>query len=337
MPLSMAAQLGRRLMALLGTFLMCHTLIAFVTAGAFLAATRSAHAADCTISNQGTQTFTYTAATLGSAAQINFASVDTCTAGDDGKAICISAEFTPTVASGSNTMTLQMGFNDTTYSESVSNMLDNGHVYGPNGPLHTTGASTQDITVTATIPAGQASSMPVGTYTQTIPMYFDMTENSCGTYGNGGYDAVYGYYTVNYVIPSVCTLLTTPTINFGTLSSIGPTTSAITASGTISAQCNGPYTVYIGDGNDRVAPGSGNRQMANGSALLPYQLYKDSGLTQIWDNTGGPTTLGGSGGSSGTGTGATITLPVYGSIPSGITLPSTTGLYQDTVVVTVAY
>jgi spore coat protein U-like protein len=148
-----------------------------------------------------------------------------------------------------------------------------------------------------------------------------------------------GYGLVQATVQSACNLVATPTISFGTVSSIGPLAAEIDQTGTISVACsNGaPYEVYIGDGNNRVAPGSGNRQMINGTALLPYQLYQSAAHSTIWDNTGGPSTIGGSGGINGTGTGATQNLTVYGVIPAGITVPSVTGYYYDWVWVTIAY
>ncbi len=150
---------------------------------------------------------------------------------------------------------------------------------------------------------------------------------------------VTGTGTVQATVQAACELVAPPMINFGTVSSIGALAAEIDQTGTITLACsNGaPYTVYIGDGNNRVGVGTGNRQMANGTALLPYQLYKETGHINIWDATGGPTTTGGSGGVNGTGSGANQSLTVYGVIAVGSTIPSTTGSYTDSVVVTIAY
>jgi spore coat protein U-like protein len=156
--------------------------------------------------------------------------------------------------------------------------------------------------------------------------------------GGGGWDSGSVTYRVRFKVPASCALVSTPTIDFGNLN-VGPVPAGgVVANGGIVVKCTSgtPYTVYLGDGNQRIT-GGGYRQMANGSARLAYQLYKNSAHTQIWDATGGTGSVGGSGGQSSTGTGASQTWTVYGWIPTGVTVPGTTGTYTDTVVVTVTY
>ncbi len=105
----------------------------------------------------------------------------------------------------------------------------------------------------------------------------------------------------------------------------------------MTVKCNSPYTIYIGDGGNRVATGSRDRQMAQGTQRLPYQLYKDSGRSQVWDATGGTAATNGSGGVSDTGTSVNQTKTVYASIPLTTALPPVAGSYSDTVIVTVTY
>ncbi len=89
-------------------------------------------------------------------------------------------------------------------------------------------------------------------------------------------DTVVGNGTVTATVQAACNLVSVPTVAFGTVSSVGPLAAEIVASGSISVACsNGAsYTVYIGDGANRVGAGTGNRQMANGAGRLAYQLYK---------------------------------------------------------------
>jgi spore coat protein U-like protein len=141
-------------------------------------------------------------------------------------------------------------------------------------------------------------------------------------------------------VPKICAVSVPKSVNFGTVVKFSEAPNApVTTQGTIRTTCSSgsPYTIYLGDGGQRLASG-GNRQMkdSSGTNRLPYQLYKDSSLTQIWDASGGTTTLNGAGGQSGVGTGAAVDWPVYGQIPQ-VTLPSQAGAYSDTVVVTVAY
>lgn len=78
--------------------------------------------------------------------------------------------------------------------------------------------------------------------------------------------------------------------------------------------------------------------MANSNnEFIPYQLYKDSNYSSVWDATGGVASIGGAGGVSGTGTGNAQTTTVYGKIPQGTTIASRPGSYSDSVVVTVTY
>lgn len=148
-----------------------------------------------------------------------------------------------------------------------------------------------------------------------------------------------GNGTVTATVQAACSLVSAPTVAFGTVSGIGPLAAPIDATGTITVACSSgaTYTVYIGDGTNRVGPGTGNRQMANGAGRLAYQLYKEVGRTNIWDATGGTVVTGGSGGVTQAGIGLNQTLTVFGRIPAGTVVPSVTGAYSDSVVVTVTY
>ena len=152
-------------------------------------------------------------------------------------------------------------------------------------------------------------------------------------------DTVTGNGTVTATVTATCNLVATPTIAFGTITGIGTVAADVTAQGTITVICStgASYTIYIGDGANRVAPGSGNRQMANGAGRLPYQLYKTNAYAAIWDATGGTSTTGGSGGVNGTGTSANQNLTVYGRIAAGTAIPAVLGNYTDTVLITVTY
>ncbi|KAI1692790.1 spore coat protein U domain-containing protein [Ditylenchus destructor] len=215
-----------------------------------------------------------------------------------------------------------------------------GRDYGPYGALLALGPSSTSTTITSIVPAGGASGKMAGTYTNSFTIYQAKTATTllglCGLFGALTGAQAFGNYTANFVVPKMCTLNATPAINFNNVTSIGPTAARIDAQGTVTVECNTPYTIYIGDGQNRVAPGSGNRQMAQGTARLPYQLFKDAARTQVWDATGGTAVIGGSGGVSDPGTGAPQSKTVYASIPAGTTLP-VPGTYTDTVVITVTY
>jgi len=69
--------------------------------------------------------------------------------------------------------------------------------------------------------------------------------------------------------------------------------------------------------------------MVLGANSVAYQLYRDSGRTQVWGNTVGTDTV------AGTGTGSAQPLTVYAIVPAQTTPPA--GTYTDTVVVSVTH
>ena len=78
------------------------------------------------------------------------------------------------------------------------------------------------------------------------------------------------------------------------------------------------------------APVAGNRRMRLGATTnyVPYELYSNAARTTFWGNTIGTSTL------TGTGTGASVAVPVYGRVTSA-NVPA--GAYEDTVTATVTY
>lgn len=301
--------------------------------------------ATCTATGDtGAKTFTYTAATINSAAALPFTTSSTCRNPNDSNQIevsahvCYRATFTNTVASGANTMTYSAGLSDG--ANNVPNMTS-GTIYGLfNTPV--SGTTPLTTTFTLTVPAGQTSGLPSGTYTRSgIQFAFDEQGNAGTCEGHftpsqSEWDTLTLTYTANFVIPPYCLLTATSDVDFGNLT-VGPLAAPVDATGGVSVQCskNTAYTIYLGDGNQRIT--GGYRQMKNGSSLLAYQLYKNAAHTQVWDATGGTGATGGSGGVNGTGSGTNQSLTVYARIPVGTSVPGTIGNYTDTVVVTVTY
>ena len=98
--------------------------------------------------------------------------------------------------------------------------------------------------------------------------------------------------------------------------------------GTVGVNCsNGTsYTVALDGGSS----GSTSRAMQGPSnAQLSYELYKDSGHTQTWGNSGAGDLV------SNTGNGTTQNLSVYGRIPAGQN--PNAGVYGDVVGITLSY
>jgi spore coat protein U-like protein len=155
----------------------------------------------------------------------------------------------------------------------------------------------------------------------------------------GATGSVSGTATITVTIGNICQLGTPPTLDFGSFPGGQTLASDKVVSAQIVVGCSSttPYTIYLSDGLNRL-PGS-YRQMQNAttsSALWKYQLLNH--LTgQVWDQTGGPAALNGTGGASSTGTGANQTFQVDGVIPHDFPVPMIIGAYSDTVTITVAY
>jgi spore coat protein U-like protein len=115
-------------------------------------------------------------------------------------------------------------------------------------------------------------------------------------------------------------------------SQVGPVTGGFAVSANVAVidvTCTdaAPYTVTLGPGGgDATDPRA--RQMRNGASYLTYGLYRDPGRTAAWGWMAGQE-------QSGTGTGRTQFLTVYGRINGGQI--GQLGTYTDSVVVTVTY
>jgi spore coat protein U-like protein len=131
---------------------------------------------------------------------------------------------------------------------------------------------------------------------------------------------------VTATVSSNCTIGSTA-VSFG---SQGVLTTNIDAQGTLSIQCtsNLPYAVSLNGGNSG-ATNPTQRKMKSGTPTITYGLYQDSARTQAWGSTTGVDTV------SGTGTGLTQNLNVYGRVPPQTTPKPNT--YSDTIIATVTY
>ncbi|WP_051888544.1 spore coat U domain-containing protein [Caballeronia sordidicola] len=117
-------------------------------------------------------------------------------------------------------------------------------------------------------------------------------------------------------------------LNFG---ATGLLSSALKATASITAQCtNGDaYQIALNGGTTANVAA---RQMtrSGGGGAVNYQLYVDSGLTTTWgDGTGGTTQA------TGTGTGNSQVLTVYGEVPAQTT--PAPGIYTDTITATISF
>lgn len=187
--------------------------------------------------------------------------------------------------------------------------------------------SSANQTVYARFLASQSTDL-AGSYTATLSAQPFITYINQGGAGNCpvGTLTASGSAAVTATVSSNCTVGTTA-ISFG---SQGILSSNKDAQGTLSVQCttNLPYAVSL-DGGTSGATNPTLRKMTFSTSTVTYGLYQDTARTLPWGSTTGVNTV------SGTGTGLTQTLNVYGRVA-----PQTTpkpGTYSDTILATVTY
>lgn len=131
-------------------------------------------------------------------------------------------------------------------------------------------------------------------------------------------------FTVSAQVVATCTIAAT-NLSFGNYTGV-----VNTATSTITAQCTNttPYNIGLNAGNASGATVT-TRAMQNGTTLLGYSLYSDSGRTINWGNTVGTDTV------SKTADGAADALTVYGQIPAGEYVAP--GAYSDTITATITW
>lgn len=136
-------------------------------------------------------------------------------------------------------------------------------------------------------------------------------------------------FQVRIAINSVCAFSTpgATDIDFGSQPS---TATNIDVSGTLTVVCTPgtAYNIALDAGQNAGAGGVNARNMSNGAALVPYQLYRDSGHSLVWGNTVDTNTV------PGTGSGSTQNFVVYGRVP---TANRPAGSYLDVVTATIVY
>jgi spore coat protein U-like protein len=119
--------------------------------------------------------------------------------------------------------------------------------------------------------------------------------------------------------------VTASTLSFLTV----PATTIVNANATVNVNCTDGATYEVGlDAGLNASGAQRNLKIASGPTLLQYNLFQDAGYTIPWGNTLEVNTK------EGTGTGSAVPWTIYGQIPSQVV---TTGVYRDTVTVTVTY
>ncbi len=178
-------------------------------------------------------------------------------------------------------------------------------------------ASPSDFTLTmfGLIPA---QALPVsGSYMDTVVATLTCTSGgTCTTTTN---------VPITAAVQPVCTISAT-NLNFGAYS-----LAQLDGQSQIQLSCasGASWNVGLNAGTDAGATVSTRRMTGPSPFKLGYSLFSNAGRTVNWGNTVGTDTV------SGTGTGTTQSLNVFGRIPASQTVGP--GSYRDTIVVTITF
>lgn len=199
------------------------------------------------------------------------------------------------------------------------------------------GSATRTVSVTAEIPAQVVPS--TGTYAQRLnetraeyqyaepDIFFGVTPpTNCRTGGDGGSNYLTFPFTARATIAPSCRINSTTNLDFGTVG--GLISTPLEQTSQINLTCVGgtPWQAGLNDG---LHVAGGARRMANGAGeFVSYELFRDAARMQRWGNTLNTDTR------SGSGTGNSQALTVYGRVPAQSATP---GNYSDTITVTVTY
>ena len=180
------------------------------------------------------------------------------------------------------------------------------------------------VTVAAIILAGQQATPPASyIYSGTATVVFGLLPNCI----LNSYSTSFAV-NVSATVITVCNV-TAQNIDFG---STGLLASSIDAQGQVQARCsaNAAYAIGLNGGISGASdPAARLLRPSSGPGSITYGLYRDSGRGLGWGNTPGSNTV------SAVGNAATQTFPIYARIPAQFS--PLTGIYSDTIVVTVTY
>jgi spore coat protein U-like protein len=191
----------------------------------------------------------------------------------------------------------------------------------PSTDLSATGTgSNQNFTIYAQIPALEAFYASGSGSNYTDNLIVTIVCNSCTSISGNNQGL-----NVHLQQTAVGCGISASNLNFGNY-----TGTVLNATTTLQVGCTSgtAYNVGLNAGTATGATVT-TRAMQNGTALLNYALYSNSGRTTNWGNTVGTDTV------AGTGTGVAQPLTVYGQIAAG--LHPTPGTYTDTITAAVTY
>ena len=137
-------------------------------------------------------------------------------------------------------------------------------------------------------------------------------------------------FTVSATVAKACAI-GAANMDMGTWSGSGDLTG--TSNVTVKCSTGTSYSVDLSPG---ISSAFASRKLVNGTDLLTYNLYRDSGRTEIWgDGSLGTFVVGGTG--TGMADAQNRALPVYAKILEADLLAAKPGTYSNTITATVTY
>ena len=137
-------------------------------------------------------------------------------------------------------------------------------------------------------------------------------------------------FTVSATVAKACTI-DANNMNMGTWSGTGN----LDGTTTVTVKCtNGTsYNVALDNGTNGTS--TADRKLGDGAERLSYNLFRDSGRTQVWGSTIGTDTVPGSG--TGMATANARSIDVFARIAQADLLAAKPGTYTDSVTATITY
>jgi spore coat protein U-like protein len=127
-------------------------------------------------------------------------------------------------------------------------------------------------------------------------------------------------------IETACTIDAAP-LDFGNVTNLA-TVSPSASNLSVTCTSGGAYTVAL-DGGESGNVNARRMTIDGGSAVINYQLYRPTGVPNVWGNTSGLTL-------AGTGTGLPQSLQVHGVVLPAQG-PKPAGTYRDTITATITF
>jgi spore coat protein U-like protein len=149
-----------------------------------------------------------------------------------------------------------------------------------------------------------------------------------------------GTFTVSLTVNKACTVTTSASSNIA-FSAVNAGGTATSGNGSFSVNCSNGTPFYVGLAPQNVASTTGAGTMkgsiGGNNSTVTYQLYQNSGLSNVWGNTATSTSAGN--GLGGTGGGMSASKAVSETVYAAVTGSTdvTPDTYSDTVTINVNF